>query len=316
MIEFSNNMHTIRIIIIIFIVIRYSACLCANSLVDKNTMLNSYNETIHWLECRIGEKYTLEGAHAAEALIALQHYGSIRRIYTEFERKMRDNTVDRIIIWRVLARLSSEEEKMLWIKNIFHIALSHDEMDAVHAIETLGKLGCIVPKAIRQNYKTIQISVDDGIAREMYIKWLHMLSGRQEGGSCIVDKLYATDENARLLAAYIIRKQKMFDHDTMQKLRKAMYAEHIHSPVYPYLLSAVILGEKYHDAEMQDAKLIKALLSDFREKLHAEISDVIADIGGEDELIILRERILQGVGDNINERYAYAIIIKRLYVGK
>ncbi len=142
--------------------------------------------------------------HAAEALLALS-YGD--GVLDAFDRELRDHGSEpqyRMGIWRVLARAASDRtQRGKYVRDIVNSYWAPDCPDAVHALESLAKLGYVIPKGERQRWIDSQARLDQvGLP---YLYWLLAISGDLESLQHLGELLGSADSRVRGRAAYALR---------------------------------------------------------------------------------------------------------------
>lgn len=142
--------------------------------------------------------------HAGESLQSLGFGAKILPHFEEALRQDGDRPIQRICIWRVLARAETNEAKRLqYIEKIRDAYLNPNSPDAVCAVESLSKLRYRIDDAHRPHYEQVMSKLPS--AAVPHARWLLALSGDSRDLQKLADLLKSAEPLVRGVAAYALR---------------------------------------------------------------------------------------------------------------
>ena len=184
--------------------------------------------------------------HAAEALISEGLAQRARDSFLAEALAAEIVPIRRVVTWRVLAQVATDaQQRESWINRLKAVALDPAAEDRTHAVESLAKLHVHIPANERAVYEDMARQSKAGYS--VFALWILHNSGEAKAMDRIAGVLASNDPIMRLRAAYIIRREKIPSAVVLRALDRAMAAEPINSPAYPYMLSAATLLEANAD---------------------------------------------------------------------
>jgi hypothetical protein len=143
--------------------------------------------------------------HAAEVLIAHGEGERVRTVFLEEVKQHGGELRYRNGIWRVLVQTArTPAERSGWLAHIEGVALNPASVDRLHAVESLAKLGGPHSPAVLAATKLWLKTAPEEEA--VYAQWLLWQAGDQEAPASIGRSLQSSVLNARLRAAFVLRR--------------------------------------------------------------------------------------------------------------
>ncbi len=143
--------------------------------------------------------------HAAEALLALSYRQGVLDIFEQEQIQHGEEPQYRIGVWRILAQAEDNRARRAeYVGKIVGAYWAPSSPDAVHAVESLAKLGYVIPKDDRQRWRDSQARLDP--AGLPFLKWLLAISGDVASLRGLGDLLDSADPRVRSRSAYALRR--------------------------------------------------------------------------------------------------------------
>ncbi len=178
--------------------------------------------------------------HAAEALLADGYPEGVRETFEAELASKGQEPEYRIGIWRVLARATGDEQ---WVSSIVKAFLDTQGPDRLHAMETLAKLGYVIPEEERKTFEDAAASKDGPIAA--FACCALARSGAAGAEDSLARLLSAPEPRTRLCAAYALRHLDHVAPATLERLVSTAEHEAADSSARAYMMSAAwLLGDQ------------------------------------------------------------------------
>lgn len=220
-----------------FVLIILFASGCKDSSVDDmdskafNTLLNTLDNSDRWV-----------GIHAAESLIDLGHKEKIKDYFLQKLKNYADTPQYRIGIWRVLAKVSAEnDDKQKWINHIIQVYRDTSQSDRLHASESLAKLNVNL-SVVAKDQSEIDL-IKGSVRMKAYVTWGRSVSGNPDSVNIdrLLSMLYSTDESVKRIGAYALGFLSSVPAEEWNNIAKLAMEELSGSISKVYLLKAAYL---------------------------------------------------------------------------
>lgn len=220
------------------------------------------NALVGQMQGAVGEQSQWTKVHAAEYLIDLGYRDGLYQIFEREDELYNQLSEYRIGIWRVLARLSTEEERKEWIDKIAAVFEEPMAEDREHAAEALAKLGISVAKLDidEQTIDDILSGEKNGLA--VFTLW-SLATENTRYSEALLDIAISNDLQTRSskLAAYALRHLNNLTPQQWSALSNHVSEQRGEREVLLYSLSAAYVNTPADSLETETYRKLEEQLS-------------------------------------------------------
>lgn len=179
--------------------------------------------------------------HAADALVALKEFATVRAVYAA-QLPIDPASPFRVGAWRSLAGAAeSSAERAIWVEKIEREFLDLDGTLRVGAIESLCKIGHVVSGRVLEAARVMATTAPEPDA--VFASWALHLAGERAAVGRIASALASNSALARSRAAFVLRWVHARDPAVLARLSAAADAEPAGTNTHAFLISAALALE-------------------------------------------------------------------------